>query len=110
MSAVADPRARATAILSEAWTGAPFRNALGFCVGLHAPEDIIAAMVRGYRPAVRRDLMGEAAADAFIAAWDAAAAALGVASRAHLCMPKGHDGMAADPAETEPTQEATRPA
>jgi hypothetical protein len=46
-------------------------------------------MERGYRPAVRRDLMGEGAADIFTATWDAAAEALGVASRAHVCMPKG---------------------
>jgi hypothetical protein len=97
MSALPDPRARATAILAEAWTRAPFQHALGFCVGLHAPADVIAAMERGYRPAVRRDLMGEAAADDFIAAWDAAAEALGVACRAHVCMPKGHDGARGDP-------------
>ena len=89
MSAPDDRRAAALAFLTAAWPDRAFRRARRFCVGFDAPEDVIAAMERSYRPAVRRDLMGARAADIFIATWDAAAEALGVASRAHVCMPKG---------------------
>lgn len=109
MNARPDAEAAAGAILAAAWKEPPFQHALGFCVGFDAPGDVIAAQKRGYRPSVRRDLMGEAAADAFIAAWDAAAAALGVASRAHVCMPKGHDGAAPDRTPTGATHGATPP-
>jgi ABC-type sugar transport system substrate-binding protein len=89
MSTPDDGRAAALSILAAAWSDRGFRRARSFCVGFDAPEAMIAAMERGYRPAVRRDLMGEGAAAVFIARWDAAAEALGVASRAHVCMPKG---------------------
>lgn len=108
MSTPGDRRAAALAILAAAWTKRAFRHARSFCVGLDTPKDVIAAMERGYRPAVRRDLMGDRAAELFIATWDAAAEALGVASRAHVCMPKGAPPAGDDDLDAGPTAVAPR--